>query len=106
MTTLPLVRAAQGASLLPRCCPPRSLRSKSQIHSVLDDIEGIGPARRKTLLAYFKDIDGIRTASLADLEIPSGMTKASAKAVYEFFHKNEDTNGNDSGNKNDPESRK
>ena len=84
----------------------RSLRSKSQIHSVLDDIEGIGPARRKTLLAYFKDIDGIRTASLADLEIPSGMTKASAKAVYEFFHKNEGTNGNDSGNKNDPESSK
>ena len=51
----------------------RSLRSKSQIHSVLDDIEGIGPARRKALLAYFKDIDKIRAASIADLEIPQGM---------------------------------
>ena len=64
----------------------RSLRSKSQIHSVLDDIEGIGPARRKALLAYFKDIDKIRAASIADLEIPQGMNKIAATAVYNFFH--------------------
>lgn len=64
----------------------RSLRSKSQIHSVLDDIEGIGPARRKALLAYFKDIDKIRAASIADLEIPQGMNKTAATAVYNFFH--------------------
>ncbi len=64
----------------------RSLRSKSQIHSVLDDIEGIGPARRKALLAYFKDIDKIRAASIADLEIPHGMNKTAATAVYNFFH--------------------
>lgn len=62
----------------------RSLRSKSQIHSVLDDIEGIGPARRKALLAYFKDIDKIRAASIADLEIPQGMNKTAATAVYNF----------------------
>ena len=64
----------------------RSLRSKFQIHSVLDDIEGIGPARRKALLAYFKDIDKIRAASIADLEIPQGMNKTAATAVYNFFH--------------------
>lgn len=62
----------------------RSLRSKSQIHSVLDDIEGIGPARRKALLAYFKDIEKIRAASIADLEIPQGMNKTAATAVYNF----------------------
>lgn len=65
----------------------RSLRSKSQIHSVLDDIEGIGPARRKALLAYFKDIDRIKAASEDELSMPDGMTKSSAHAVYEFFHK-------------------
>ena len=54
--------------------------------SVLDDIEGIGPARRKALLAYFKDIDKIRAASIADLEIPQGMNKTAATAVYNFFH--------------------
>ena len=64
----------------------RSLRSKAQIHSVLDDIDGIGPARRKSLLAYFKDIDNIKNATIADLEIPAGMNKASAQAVYDFFH--------------------
>ena len=64
----------------------RSLRSKAQIHSVLDDIDGIGPARRKALLAYFKDIDNIKKAAIADLEIPTGMTRASAEAVYNFFH--------------------
>lgn len=65
----------------------RSLRSKSQIHSVLDDIEGIGPARRKALLSYFKDIDGIKSASVTELAAPDNMTKAAALAVYEFFHK-------------------
>ena len=64
----------------------RSLRSKSQIHSVLDDIEGIGPARRKALLAYFKNIDNIKKAAIADLEIPTGMTRSAAAAVYDFFH--------------------
>ena len=43
-------------------------------------------ARRKALLAYFKDIDKIRAASIADLEIPQGMNKTAATAVYNFFH--------------------
>lgn len=65
----------------------RSLRSKSQIHSVLDDIDGIGPARRKSLLAYFKDIDRIKSADAEELSAAPGMTKAAAQAVYDFFHK-------------------
>jgi excinuclease ABC subunit C len=65
----------------------RSLRGKSQVHSVLDDIPGIGPARRKSLLAYFKDIEHIKSATEADLAIPDGMNKNSAHAVYDFFHK-------------------
>jgi len=64
----------------------RSLRSKTQVRSVLDDIPGIGPARRKALLLHFKDIDRIRNASAEDLAAVSGMNSAAAKAVYEHFH--------------------
>lgn len=70
----------------------KSLRSKSQIHSILDDIPGIGPARRKELMAYFKDIEKIKAAEIAALtEVPS-MNRKAAEAVYNFFHK-EDNNG-------------
>ena len=41
----------------------KSLRSKGQVHSVLDDIKGVGPARRKALMRHFKDIEKIRQAS-------------------------------------------
>ncbi len=64
----------------------RSLRSKTQVRSVLDDIPGIGPARRKALLLHFKDIDHIRNASAEDLAAVSGMNSAAAKAVYDHFH--------------------
>ena len=62
------------------------LRSKEQVHSILDDIEGIGPARRKALLLHFKDIEEIKTASLEELLWVKGMNKKSASAVYDFFH--------------------
>lgn len=68
----------------------KSLRSKSQIHSILDDINGIGPARRKSLMANFKGIDAIKQASLEDLSNAPGMNKAAALAVYEFFHSEDD----------------
>ena len=64
----------------------RKLRSKSQIRSVLDDIEGIGPKRRKALLKHFASVDGIISASLSDLESAEGMNKAAALSVYNFFH--------------------
>ncbi len=65
----------------------RSLRSKSQIHSILEDIPSIGPARRKELMAYFKDINKIKEASVTDLMAPPSMNKNAAEAVYNFFHK-------------------
>ncbi|MBO5260858.1 MAG: excinuclease ABC subunit UvrC [Coprococcus sp.] len=69
----------------------RSLRSSSQIHSILDDIDGIGPSRRKALLAYYKNIDNIKAADITDLEKVPSMNKASAKAVYSFFHKEDNS---------------
>ena len=65
----------------------RSLRSKSQVHSILEDIPGIGPARRKDLMGYFKDIAKIREASVDELMQVSSMNRNAAEMVYEFFHK-------------------
>lgn len=72
----------------------RNLRSKAQIHSVLDDIEGIGPTRRKALMKHFKDIEGIRNATLAELISAPSMNKLSGERVYDFFHR---TNNNPKG---------
>ena len=64
----------------------RQLRSKNQVHSVLDEIEGIGPARRKALLKHFKDIEHIKTAGLDELKNVAGITDAVAENIYNFFH--------------------
>ena len=64
----------------------RLLRSKGQIHSVLDDIEGIGPARRKALMKQFKSIEAIREASVEELKNTPSMNIQAAEKVYEFFH--------------------
>ncbi len=66
----------------------KQLRGKEQVHSILDDIKGIGPARRKALMQYFKDIDKIRGASREELCKVDGITPQVADAVYEFFHEN------------------
>ena len=65
----------------------RSLRSKEQVHSLLDDIEGIGPARRKALMRHFASIEQIKNASVEELSEVDSMNKASAAKVYGFFHK-------------------
>lgn len=66
----------------------RQLRSKGQVHSVLDDIPGVGPARRKDLMRCFENIDAIRNATVEELkELPS-MNEKSAQEVYNFFHQN------------------
>lgn len=67
----------------------RSLRSKGAVHSILDDIEGIGPARRKALLRTFTSVEGIRDASLEELSKVDTMNENVAKKVYDFFHENE-----------------
>lgn len=64
----------------------RLLRSKGQIHSVLDDIEGIGPARKKSLMREFKSMEAIRDASVEKLKTIPSMNEQAAKKVYEFFH--------------------
>lgn len=65
----------------------RSLRSKTQVKSVLDDIPGIGPARRKALMRHFKSLEEIKNATLEQLlEIPE-MNERIAEEVINFFEK-------------------
>ena len=64
----------------------RSLRSKGQVHSFLDDIEGIGPARRKALMRKYNSAEEMGSATVEELaEIPS-MDLRSAQSVYDYFH--------------------
>ncbi|MDO4522558.1 MAG: excinuclease ABC subunit UvrC [Eubacteriales bacterium] len=67
----------------------RSLRSKQQVHSVLDDIEGIGDKRRKALMRRFKSVEAVRDASLEELASTESMNMGAAQKVYEFFHKSQ-----------------
>ncbi len=65
----------------------RSLRGKQQVHSVLDEIEGIGPSRRKALMRAFSSIEEIKEASAECLSEVPGMNRKAAESVYSFFHK-------------------
>ena len=65
----------------------RQLRGKGQVHSILDDIEGIGPARRKALMRHYLSLDAIKAATKEELaQIPS-MNEKAAESVYNFFHR-------------------
>lgn len=64
----------------------RSLRSKEQVHSILDDIPGIGPARRKALMRTFQSIEAIREADVESLSQAPSMNRGAAEQVYRFFH--------------------
>ena len=64
----------------------RQLRSQKQVHSVLDDIPGVGSARRKDLMKYFDNIDQIKNASIEELKKLPSMNEKSAQNVYDFFH--------------------
>ena len=68
----------------------RSLRGKAQIHSVLDDIPGIGPVRRRALMEAFGDIEKIRAAGTEELMAAEGIRAPEAEAVYRFFHPQEE----------------
>ena len=92
---IPIDRHSEGFKLITRIQDEahrfaieyhRSLRSKSQVHSVLDDIEGIGPARRKALMRRFKTPEAVRDASLEELAETEGMNRRAAENVYAFFH--------------------
>ncbi len=65
----------------------RSLRSKGQVKSVLDDIPGVGPARRKALMRHFKSIEEIRDAEVTELLQVPEITQNVAEEIYAFFRK-------------------
>lgn len=67
----------------------RSLRSKAQTHSMLEDIEGIGPTRRKALLRAFGSVEAVREASLDQLRHAPSMDSGSAENVWNFFHEHD-----------------
>jgi len=95
---LPLDRRAEGFHLITRIQDEahrfaiefhRSRRGKEQVHSILDDIDGIGPARRKALMRHFRSIDALREATVDELtELPE-MNRGVARVVYAFFHDGE-----------------
>jgi len=64
----------------------KSLRGKAQVQSVLDDIEGIGPARRKALMRYFKSLEDIKGAGVEELMMADGINRNVAENIYNFFH--------------------
>lgn len=68
----------------------RSLRSKVQVHSILDDIPGIGPKRRKALMRHFASPEAIGAASVEELAAVETMNTAAAEAVYTFFQQRKD----------------
>ena len=97
-TELPIDKNSEGFKLITRIQDEahrfaieyhRSLRSKEQVHSVLDDIQGIGPARRKALMRYFQSIEAIREASVEQLCEADSMNEKAALSVYQYFHERE-----------------
>ena len=92
---LPIDRNSEGFRLITRIQDEahrfaieyhRSLRSKEQVHSVLDDIEGIGPSRRKALMRQFQSLEAIREADVETLAAVPSMNRAAAESVWKFFH--------------------
>jgi excinuclease ABC subunit C len=68
----------------------RSLRSKAQVKSVLDDIPGVGPARRKALMRHFKSIEEIKAAEIEELAALPEINRRAAEDIYLFFHKTQE----------------
>lgn len=64
----------------------KMLRSKSQTHSILDDIPGIGDTRRRALLKYFRSLELLKSADVEELMKVPSMNRKSAESVYSFFH--------------------
>ena len=93
---IPIDRTSEGFRLITRIQDEahrfaieyhRQLRGKGQVHSILDDIPEIGPARRKDLMRHFQSLDEIKNATEEQLmELPS-MNEKAARSVYNFFHR-------------------
>ncbi len=91
---LPIDRNSEGFKLITRIQDEahrfaityhRSLRSKAQVHSVLDEIPGVGPSRRKALMKYFKSIEELRNADTATLSQVPGITTTVAENIHDYF---------------------
>lgn len=98
-TEIPIDTSSEGFRLITRIQDEahrfaieyhRSLRSKEQVHSVLDDIPGVGETRRKALLRRFKSLENIRDASVEELANTESMNQRSAEQVYAFFHEKQE----------------
>lgn len=64
----------------------RSLRRNESVRSVLDDIKGVGPAKRKALMRHFKSIDEIKKAGVEELMEAPEISRRLAEEIYSFFH--------------------
>ena len=93
---IPIKRDSEGFKLITRIQDEahrfaieyhRSLRSKGQVHSVLDDISGIGPTRRKALMKHFKGLEAIKEATIDELSQVESMNEKAAAQVFDFFHR-------------------
>lgn len=93
---IPIDRHSEGFKLITRIQDEahrfaieyhRSLRSKSQVHSALDEIEGVGPARRKALMRRFQSLDNMKQASVEELAQTETLNRQVAEKVYEFLHR-------------------
>ena len=100
---IPIDRRSEGFKLITRIQDEahrfaiefhRSLRSKSQVHSVLDEIPGVGPARRKALMRHFRSIEEIRDAEVEELFAVDGMNRSAAERIYQFFRKEKSSEQN------------
>ena len=98
---IPIDRGSEGFKLITRIQDEahrfaieyhRSLRSKEQVHSVLDDIPDIGPARRKALMKKYQSLEAIRGATEEDLAQTDSMSPQAARSVYRFFREKEREN--------------
>lgn len=92
---IPIDRHSEGFKLITRIQDEahrfaiefhRKLRSQGQVHSVLDEIKGIGPARRKALMKHYTSIEEIKNADVEELKSLPSMNEKTAKEVYSFFH--------------------
>ncbi|MCI8639529.1 MAG: excinuclease ABC subunit UvrC [Coprococcus sp.] len=98
-TELPIDRNSEGFRLITRIQDEahrfaiefhRKLRSQGQVHSILDDIPSIGPARRKALMKNYSSLEELKQAGIEELKKIPSMDEKAAKSVYYFFRGEEE----------------
>ena len=98
---IPISKSSEGFKLITRIQDEahrfaieyhRSLRSVSQVHSILDDIPNIGKTRRLAIMKHFESLEELKKATLEELKNIPGMDARSAQSVIDFFNKKTDSN--------------